>query len=255
MRRTVSGRGRASRRSAPFRPRGPLAPWLGWRRRPVPVFLLDLDNTLYDANTWCFPGMHQYIHGFLMAELDLDLREAEELRERYWRRYGTTLAGLMRHHQVDPLRFLEAIHPPGLADAVPPDPGLEDWLSHLPGPAFVFTNSLASHAARVLERLGVGKHVAGIFDMVHSGYGGKPAPLAYRRLLRQLRVPAWRCVFFDDSRINLRPARWMGMQTVWVHPRRGWPGQGGRDRRVPALQEPSGTLYSKGWFHSGGRPW
>ncbi len=162
-----------------------------------------------------------------MAELGLDLREAQEMRERYWRRYGTTLAGLMRHHRTDPVRFLEAIHPPGLADSVPPDPGLQEWLPRLPGPAYVFTNSLASHAARVLERLGVAGEIAGIFDMVHAGYGGKPDPQAYRRLLRQLRVPAWRCIFFDDSRANLRTARWLGMQTVWVHPRRRRRGQVG----------------------------
>jgi len=192
----------------------------GWRRRPLPVFLFDLDNTLYDADRHCFPHMHACMHAYLMRRLELDETAASALRQHYWRRYGTTLAGLMRHHAVDPMEFLEAIHPPALAATVPQDRELARWLRSLPGPAFVFTNSVASHARRVLARLGVEEQFLGIFDMHFAGYRGKPDPQVYRRILRQLRVPSWRCIFFDDSRANLRTARWLGMGTVHLGRRR-----------------------------------
>ncbi len=210
-------RGRRTRRSAGSKV---LLSRRGWRRRPVPIFLFDLDNTLYDANRHCFPHMHAFIHDYLMRRLGLDETGASALRQHYWRRYGTTLAGLMRHHAVDPVEFLEAIHPPALAATVPPDRSLRQWLRHLPGPAFVFTNSVASHARRVLARLGVEDQFAGIFDMHFADYRGKPDAQVYRRILRSLRVPSWRCIFFDDSRANLRTARWLGMQTVHISHRR-----------------------------------
>ncbi len=212
----------------------------GWRRRPIPIFLFDLDNTLYDANCHCFPRMHAFIHDYLMRRLDLDEAGASALRQHYWRRYGTTLAGLMRHHDVDPVEFLEAIHPPALAATVPEDAGLRQWLRHLPGPAFVFTNSVASHARRVLAQLGVEDQFVGIFDMHFASYCGKPDAEVYRRILRELRVPSWRCIFFDDSRANLRTARWLGMHTVHIS-RRRHPGKGADRVRTPIQ-----------WRHRGG---
>ncbi|MFA7495203.1 MAG: pyrimidine 5'-nucleotidase [Acidithiobacillus sp.] len=190
---------------------------LAWKRRPLPVFLFDLDNTLYDADRYCFPWMHEHINAYLMRELDLDLAAADLLRRHYWRRYGTTLAGLMRHHRVNPSIFLEEIHPPILSADVPENPELRRWLANLPGPVFVFTNSVASHAWRVLDKLGVSALVQDVFDMETAGYQGKPHVHAYRQVLRLLKVPAWRCVFFDDTLVNLRPARWMGMHTVHIH--------------------------------------
>jgi putative hydrolase of the HAD superfamily len=189
---------------------------LGWRRSALPVFLFDLDNTLYDADRYCFPWMHEHINAFLMEELGLKMEAADQLRRHYWRTYGTTLAGLMRHHTVDPRVFLKAIHPPVLSAQVPENPELRRWLVQLPGPVFVFTNSVASHAWRVLERLGVADIVEEVFDMETAGFQGKPHHHAYHQVLKRLKVPAWRCVFFDDTLTNLRTARWMGMRTVHI---------------------------------------
>ncbi|MEY2341874.1 pyrimidine 5'-nucleotidase [Acidithiobacillus sp. IBUN Pt1247-S3] len=209
---------RGQRRGAPradaFLPR-----FLGLRRRPWQVYLFDLDNTLYDANVHCFPQMHRYMHAYLEERLGLDRAAAELVRQRYWRRYGTTLAGLMRHHDTDPQEFLRAIHPPALAASVPANPRLDRWLASLDGPAYIFTNSVAAHAERVLERLQVRQHFLGIFDLPAADLRGKPDAQAYRRLLRLYGVPACHCHFFDDSRANLHTARLLGMRTTWVHPR------------------------------------
>ena len=210
---------RGQRRGAPRADRI-LPRFLGLRRRRWPVYLFDLDNTLYDANVHCFPQMHGYMHGYLQESLGLNAAEAAALRQRYWRRYGTTLAGLMRHHDIDPHEFLRAIHPPALAETVPQNSRLARWLASLDGPCYVFTNSISAHAERVLARLGVDGQFLGIFDLAAAQLCGKPAPAAYRRLLRQYRVAARHCHFFDDSRANLRSARLLGMRTTWVHPQR-----------------------------------
>ncbi|WP_253253646.1 pyrimidine 5'-nucleotidase [Acidithiobacillus marinus] len=209
----------------------------------MPVFLFDLDNTLYDADRYCFPWMHIHINSFLMRELDLEPEAADRLRRHYWRRYGTTLAGLMRHHPVDPRAFLEAIHPPVLSADVPENPRLRLWLSRLPGPVYVFTNSSASHAWRVLERLQVADLVEEVFDMESADFQGKPHHHAYRQVLGRLRIPAWRCVFFDDTLANLRTARWLGMQTVHIEKKR---------RRARSAHQQVHALL--GWEHGAASP-
>jgi len=207
------GQRRGARRADRILPR-----FLGQRRRPWPVYLFDLDNTLYDANIHCFPQMHRYMHAYLEEKLGLDPAAAVALRQRYWRRYGTTLAGLIRHHDTNPYEFLEAIHPPALAATVPRNRQLQRWLEGLDGPAYIFTNSIRAHAERVVQRLGVAHVFVEIFDLVAAGLRGKPDPQAYRHLLRRYRVAARRCHFYDDSRANLRSARRLGMATTWVHP-------------------------------------
>ncbi len=199
-----------------------LSRWPRRRRRPsirrhaVPIFLFDLDNTLFDADRHCFPWMHEHINAYLMTHLQMDRSAADALRRDYWQRYGSTLAGLLRHHTVDPCAYLEAIHPPVLSRSVPADPALGRMLAALPGPAYVFTNSVASHAQRVLERLGVAHQVSAIFDVAACGFTGKPQLGAYRAVLRSLGVPAARCWMFEDTLANLRSARQLGMHTVYV---------------------------------------
>ncbi|MDD3759276.1 MAG: pyrimidine 5'-nucleotidase [Acidithiobacillus sp.] len=233
---------RGQRRGAP-RADCILPRFLGLRRRPWPVYLFDLDNTLYDANVHCFPQMHRYMHAYLQEKLGLERAAAEALRQQYWRRYGTTLAGLMRHHDTDPHEFLQAIHPPALAATVPANPLLDCWLASLDGPAYIFTNSVAAHAERVLARLQVTRHFLGIFDLSAAALRGKPDLYAYRSLLRRYRVAAPRCHFFDDSRANLRTARLLGMRTTWIHPRRRQPGQ--LVKLPPACRKPSGLPKTK----------
>src|SRR5690606_24636294 len=63
-----------------------------------PVWLLDLDNTLHDAMPDVFPRIHRSMIEFVASELSMSLEDADALRTRYWRRYGATLLGMVRHH-------------------------------------------------------------------------------------------------------------------------------------------------------------
>jgi len=53
-----------------------------------------------------FPHIDRSMTAYLAEHLDLSAYAANELRQFYWRRYGATLVGLIRHHGIDPHHFL-----------------------------------------------------------------------------------------------------------------------------------------------------
>ena len=53
----------------------------------------------------------------------VDQAEANRLRQHYWKSYGTTLAGLMREHGIDPAPYLQDVHDIDFT-VLPADPDL-----------------------------------------------------------------------------------------------------------------------------------
>src|SRR5436853_2156885 len=101
------------------------------------VWIFDLDNTLHDARPRIFPSMHQQINAYLRRYFNVDEAGANEIRLRFWRTYGTTLNGLMRHHGADPRHFLRETHVfPELADMVVHENALKHALKLLGGTKF-----------------------------------------------------------------------------------------------------------------------
>ena len=47
---------------------------------------------------------------FIAARFGVSLEEAQRMRKSYYYQYGTTLAGLMRLHDVCPNAFLDYVH-------------------------------------------------------------------------------------------------------------------------------------------------
>ena len=76
-----------------------------------PLWLIDLDNTLYDASWRVMGEINRRMTAFMAERLSLSEQQASHLRERYWHRYGATLLGLVRHHEIDPYEFLAQTHP------------------------------------------------------------------------------------------------------------------------------------------------
>ena len=120
------------------------------------VWLFDLDNTLHDASPHIFPRIHHAMREYIERLLGVDPAEAARIRERYWTRYGTTLAGLMRHHGVDPHHFLAETHRfDDLRRLVVFDRALGAMLRRLPGRKIVFSNAPARYAMAVLDIMGL----------------------------------------------------------------------------------------------------
>lgn len=190
-------------------------------RRGQPVWLLDLDNTLHDASTEVFPRIRRAMVEFVAAELSLSDEQAEALRILYWRRYGATLPGLVRHHGIDVHRFLRETHAfPDLERIVRRDHRLAHALRRLPGRRIVLTNAPLEYATRVVRALGIGASIESIVSIETMRFAGrlqpKPSRAMMQRLIARLRVPASRCILVEDTPANLAAARAIGMRTILV---------------------------------------
>ena len=181
------------------------------------TWVFDLDNTLHNASPHIFPHINRSMTAYLQQQLQLSEEDAGNLRAHYWRSYGATLLGMMRHHGTDPEHFLRETHAlPDLSVMVVYERGLAAMLRRLPGRKLVLSNAPLHYARSVLQTMGID----GQFDAVHSiestGYRPKPSLAAFRSLLRTHSLIASRCVMVEDSRENLRQAKRLGMKTVWV---------------------------------------
>lgn len=180
-------------------------------------WIFDLDNTLHDATPHIFPHINRSMTAYLQQHLQLDEAAANELRMHYWRRYGATLSGLMRHHGTDPEHFLWHTHQfPALERMVLREPRLRHVLKALPGRKVVFSNAPQRYAQAVLKLLRIADMFDDVMAVEHTRYRPKPDSFGFLRLLRRHHVKAAQCVMVEDSLENLRAAKRLGMRTVWV---------------------------------------
>lgn len=178
-------------------------------------WIFDLDNCLYPASTGLFALIDERMGAYIQRLLDCDPVEARRVQKSHFHEHGTTLAGLMKEHGVDPHDFLDDVHDIAL-DRVQCDERLGRLLLQLPGRRFVFTNGDAPYARRVLARIGVGDHFDDLHDIHASSYRPKPDPYGYRLLCDRFNIDPAHALFADDIAQNLAPAKALGMTTVWV---------------------------------------
>ncbi|WP_130392045.1 pyrimidine 5'-nucleotidase [Cupriavidus agavae] len=185
------------------------------------VWLFDLDNTLHDASHAIFPAINALMTAYVARVLGCDAAEASRVRVDYWRRYGATLLGMVRHHGVDAGDFLRAAHEfPELARMVRVRRGLAAALRRLPGRKILVTNAPRDYAHAVMALAGIEhcfERVVAIDDMwVHGHLRPKPDRRMLQRLLTQAGVAAHRAVLVEDTLSHLKHYRGMGVRTAWV---------------------------------------
>ena len=183
----------------------------------VRTWVFDLDNTLYPPSARLFDQIEVRMTDWVMQSLKVGRPEADRLRRHYWATYGTTLAGLMREHDVDPTPYLTDVHDISFA-ALMPDPTLASHIRALPGRRIVYTNGSAPYAHHVIRARGL----EGVFDAVygveHAAFHPKPDRAAFETVFALDNLnPATAAMFEDDTR-NLAAPHAMGMQTVLVAP-------------------------------------
>ena len=182
------------------------------------VWIFDLDNTLHDARPHIFPHINRSMTAYLQQHLQLDEQTANELRMRYWQRYGATLSGMMQHHATDPAHFLWHTHQfPDLPQMVLRVTRLRHILQRLPGKKLVFSNAPLDYVNAVLALIGIEDLFDGVFAIEHTRYQPKPQLAGFLRLLRSFRLNPARCIMVEDSAENLLTAKRLGMRTVWVN--------------------------------------
>lgn len=176
----------------------------------------DLDNTLYPLNNGLWEVIDDRIQEFVARTLHLSLDEARRVQKQYWREYGTTLAGLMAEHGVKPGPYLAYVHNFDVSPYMGSNPRLRALLAALPQRKLIFTNASSDHAHNVLRVLGVEDCFDFVVGVEEVDYIPKPDPRAYEACRARTGVNPQKSMFIDDLPENLKPAKAMGMITVWV---------------------------------------
>jgi putative hydrolase of the HAD superfamily len=179
-------------------------------------WVFDLDNTLYPASADLFGLIDAKMTLFVQETLGLDRQAAWTLQKDYFHAHGTTLSGLMAEHGIDPHRFLSYVHDIEM-DALKEDRRLVEAVARLPGRKLVFTNGDAAYAGRVLARLGLSESFEGVHDIHACAYQPKPQPAAYDSMAKAFGIAPTESLFVEDMARNLKPAKAIGMTTVWVN--------------------------------------
>jgi putative hydrolase of the HAD superfamily len=179
-------------------------------------WIFDLDNTLYPASAKLFDQIDVKMGDYIARLLDVDRVEARRIQKQFFHSHGTTLSGLMEAHGVEPGHFLDYVHDIDL-EVIDEDRALVRAIGDLPGRKFVFTNGDAPYARRVLDRLGLGASFEAIHDIVACNYVPKPERVSYEAMCSTFEIKPDRALFVEDMARNLKPAKAMGMVTVWVN--------------------------------------
>ncbi|WP_433989503.1 hypothetical protein SuNHUV7_00270 (plasmid) [Pseudoseohaeicola sp. NH-UV-7] len=180
-------------------------------------WVFDLDNILYPPSVRLFDQIEVKMTRFVMDALGVDHPTANTLRAKYWRKYGTTLAGLMREHDVDPAPYLTDVHDISM-HALTPDPDLATYIAALPGRRIVYTNGSAPYAERVLAARGLSGLFDAVYGVEHAGFRPKPERAAFQAVFDRDGVDPRTAAMFEDDVRNLSAPHQMGMRTVHVAP-------------------------------------
>jgi putative hydrolase of the HAD superfamily len=183
----------------------------------VDTWVFDLDNTLYPHHLNLWQQVDERIREFVAKFLDVGREEAFRVQKDYYRRYGTTMRGLMTEHGLNPDDFLDFVHE---IDHSPltPNPVLGAAIEALPGRKLILTNGTRKHADAVMRRLAIHHHFEGVFDIVAAELEPKPQPQTYDRFLKAHGVDPASAAMFEDLARNLAVPHALGMTTVLVVP-------------------------------------
>ncbi|MCG6884515.1 MAG: pyrimidine 5'-nucleotidase [Silicimonas sp.] len=183
----------------------------------VKTWVFDLDNTLYPPHVRLFDQIEIRMTAWVMDALGVARDEADRLRRHYWATYGTTLAGLMREHDVDPAPYLTDVHDIDFG-ALAPDPELAAALAALPGRRIVYTNGSAPYAQRVIEARGLSGLFDAVYGVEHAGFRPKPEREAFEAIIACDGFRSEVAAMFEDDPRNLAEPHDLGMATVHVAP-------------------------------------
>jgi putative hydrolase of the HAD superfamily len=191
-------------------------------RRPrgfehVETWIFDLDNTLYPHNVNLWQQVDERIRDYIADFLKVTHEEAFRLQKDYYKRYGTSMRGMMTEHGMRPDDFLDFVHQ---IDHSPlePNPALGDAIEKIPGRKVILTNGTRRHADAVLARLEIERHFQDVFDIIAAELEPKPSPQTYDRFLEALKIEAATAAMFEDLARNLAVPHALGMTTVLVVP-------------------------------------
>jgi putative hydrolase of the HAD superfamily len=185
----------------------------------VATWVFDLDNTLYPHHLNLWQQVDERIRSYIADFLKVGHDEAFRVQKDYYKRYGTSMRGLMTEHGMKPDDFLDFVHQ---IDHSPlePNPALGAAIEKLPGRKLILTNGTRKHADAVMQRLAIHEHFEDVFDIIAAELEPKPLPQTYDRFLKLHGVDPAHAAMFEDLSRNLVVPHTLGMTTVLVVPER-----------------------------------
>ncbi len=183
----------------------------------VETWVFDLDNTLYPPEMALFSQINAKMTAYVERQLGIDPAEADRLRHTYWSTYGTTLAGLMRHHDVEPEAYMADVHDIDFT-VLSADPELATRIAALDGRRIVYTNGSTHYARNVLAHRGLADVFDAVYGVEDAGYLPKPQADAFERVFAKDGLDPTRAAMFEDDPRNLAAPHAMGLRTVHVAP-------------------------------------
>ncbi|TAL79382.1 MAG: pyrimidine 5'-nucleotidase [Burkholderiaceae bacterium] len=193
-----------------------------WKpNRNSPVWLFDLDNTLHDSSREIFKIIDQSMTAAVAASLNINDEAASELRAKYWKRYGATVIGLVRHHGINPYEFLNLSHSFDIPPLVHAETALSYKLGRLDGRKILLTNAPLQYARTVLATLGILPQFESLWAIDRMLLQGrirpKPSLALMKQVLARLGTQSSCVTLVDDTLKNLKSAKQLGMRTVYVY--------------------------------------
>jgi putative hydrolase of the HAD superfamily len=185
----------------------------------VETWVFDLDNTLYPHHLNLWYQVDERIREYVADYLKVAREDAFRIQKDYYKRYGTTMRGMMAEHGMDPDAFLDYVHRIDHSPLTPNAP-LGAALARLPGRKLILTNGTRKHADAVMRRLEIHHHFEDVFDIVAAELEPKPLAQTYDRFLAAHGVDPRKAAMFEDLARNLVVPHALGMTTVLVVPER-----------------------------------
>ena len=185
------------------------------RFKDTNIWLFDLDNTLYLPNLGIFSQIDKKMKKFISKKMDLTEEEAFKLQKQFYKKYGTTLYGLMKKYDVNPNDFLEYVHNINLKKLKKSD-SLKKKIYALPGKKIIYTNADEAYARKILKRLGIYELFFDIFDIKKALYEPKPMLSSINKIIKTYKLNPHKVGYFDDLKINLKSAHKKGIITFHI---------------------------------------
>ncbi len=183
----------------------------------IRTIFFDLDETLYSSETGIWKLLVERINLFMVEHVGIAQKDTSDTRQKYLKKYGTTLRGLHIHHDVDPGEYLEFVHDIPIEEHIKANRKLETMLKQLKQNKWIWTNASKAHAERVTAALGIRGYFRGIIDIESFDFQNKPQLAAYTIAMDIAgELEGKRSLFIDDRAINLQTAKDLGANTVLV---------------------------------------
>ena len=138
------------------------------------IWIFDLDNTVYSPKTKIFEQIDLRMKSFISQKLCISKTEAYALQKIFYKKYGTTLYGLMKHYGFEPDEFLRYVHDIDLS-SLKKSHSLFSKINALPGKKIIYTNGEYNYAKKVLKSLGIESLFEEILDIKRCNFIPKPS--------------------------------------------------------------------------------